>query len=569
MQAILSRLSVAGLPIRAISVFYLLIHNRLRRGLKSLDLARNPCKSGVHHTQMPFFLDTQETVQRFGNSIAEFRSLLDTNHIRHGSPDDLFEFARRLESSNQFRLDLSALVKSVVKKEKEEILLTDMMSIIAASVGGQSVAETDADITKPTNALMEFLLGTGCWKQFGLSSRPVSQARTVAQGEAEPLRPAVRSEEPHPIPISPPVPTASITGENSEDRSNLLDLSHELRQTLTRLESNTQQVKLHLDSIEQRINKIELPPDVQPTRTSSGLEPLLHRGTVGTVTDRVAQPLMAQAPMAQSPIAQPLDEGIPTFGAKFSASNRAVFSHPAEPQIEDDDFSSPTFAYGTEKRRSILPIGVFLVLAAIFVAAFFFFFRSGKGEALLASGRSRLETARAHLSSAPATTPGGAAATSPPPAASVPAASVPAAPAAEAAAGSGITGTTPVNSATSDSASSNRPPDAQPASGNPEVKYIQSQVMEGHLISAPRPEYPPQARKDHIEGQVALQATISRSGSIQTLHVIKGPAALRGAAIDAVRSWRYRPYSEDGQAIKVATTIYVDFSLRPPPALVH
>jgi TonB family protein len=504
---------------------------------------------------MPFFLDTQETVQRFGNSIAEFCSLLDINHIRHGSPDDLFEFARTLENSNQFRNDLSALVKSVVKREKEEILLTDMISIIAASVGGQSVAETHADIIKPTNTLMEFLLGTGCWKQFGLSSRPVSQTRPVTQNGAEPLRSAVRSEEPRPIPISPPTTTASITGENSEGRTNLLDLSHELRQTLTRLESNTQQVKLHLDSIEQRINKIEPPPDVGPTRTSSGLEPLLHRGTVGTVADKMAPPLMTR----------PLDEGIPTFGAKFSASNRAVFSHQPDHEIEDDDFSSPTFAYGNEKGRSIIPIAVFLVLAAI-IAAAFFFFHSGKGEALLTASMSRLKTARAQLSSAPATVQSEPAATSPsapaptPTSTSTPAVPPPASPATQPAA---------ANPAASDGASPNIPPDARPAPDNSKTRYVQSKVMEGYLLSAPRPEYPPQARKNHIEGQVALQATISRSGSIQTLHVIKGPAALRGAAIDAVRNWRYRPYSADGQAMKVATTVYVDFTLRPPPAIVH
>jgi len=506
---------------------------------------------------MPFFLDTQETVQRFGDSIAEFSSLLDTNYIRHGSPDDLFEFADTLENSNQFRLDLSALVKSVVKREKEEILLTDMMSIIAAAVGGQSVPETDADITRPTNALMEFLLGTGCWKRFGLFSRPDPQARAVPQGEAGLPRPFSRSEGTRSIPVSSSAPSTPLTGERSEDRANLLDLSHELRQTLTRLESNTQQVKLHLDSIEQRINKMGPPETVPPARTSSGLEPLLHRGNVSPVADSAAYP----------PIARPLDEDIPLFGAKFSTSNRAVFSHPPDTEIEDNDFSSPTFAYGTEKGRSILPVGVFLVLVAILVAAFFFF-RSGKGEALLASGRARLEAARAHLSTAPAAAPSGAAAI-PPPAASAPSTPAPATPAVEDTVGGGTAGTTPVNPAASDGASSARPAEAQTAPDNSEVKYIQSRVMEGYLISAPRPEYPPQARRDHIVGQVALQATISRSGAIQTLHVVKGPAALRGAAIDAVRSWRYRPYIADGKAIKVATTIYVDFSLRPPPALVR
>ena len=93
--------------------------------------------------------------------------------------------------------------------------------------------------------------------------------------------------------------------------------------------------------------------------------------------------------------------------------------------------------------------------------------------------------------------------------------------------------------------------------------------MEGRLLSAPRPQYPSQARLDHVEGQVALQATISKTGSVETLHVINGPRPLRAAAVDGVRNWRYTPYSVDGKAVKVATTVYVDFNLRPPPAIVH
>ena len=91
----------------------------------------------VHHTEMPFFLDTQEAAQRFGGEIAEFGALLDVNRIRHGSPNDLFEFARLLEHSQQLRSDLSALVQSVVRRAHEEILLTDMMGILAAAVGGR------------------------------------------------------------------------------------------------------------------------------------------------------------------------------------------------------------------------------------------------------------------------------------------------------------------------------------------------------------------------------------------------------------------------------------------------
>ncbi|MDW5264278.1 MULTISPECIES: energy transducer TonB [Acidobacteriaceae] len=497
---------------------------------------------------MPFFLDTQETVQRFGSAIAEFRSLLDTNHIRHGSADDLFEFTRTLESSNQFRMDLSALVKSVVRKEREGLLLTDMMSIIAASVGGRSVTDTTADLTQPTNTLMEFLLGTGCWKQFGSPSRPISQRAVL------PPKPVVRTEEPEPIRISLPASPAKSAAEVPEDKASLLEISNELRQTLSRLESNTQQVKLHLDSIEQRIGKMEPSPIALSANKSAGLEPLQRRGTADAVAPDVVMPVAEEVPA--------IDPPLPTRG-------RAIFfgpTHLDEPRTdEDDDFSSPTFEYGTEKRRRIVPVVIFIVLAAIAAAAFFYI-HSARGQALLA----RFQGDRSHLNSSPPPATSAPAVTAPSPALTADGASpAPPSSTSQLATAVGTAAATSTPSTAFDGANSNVSSDTHPISDSPKLRYVPANVMAGYLLSAPRPEYPAQALRDHLEGQVALQATISRSGAIKTLHVIKGPSSLQSAAVAAVRTWRYRPYSVDGQPQDVATTVYVDFTLRPPPVIVH
>jgi protein TonB len=58
-----------------------------------------------------------------------------------------------------------------------------------------------------------------------------------------------------------------------------------------------------------------------------------------------------------------------------------------------------------------------------------------------------------------------------------------------------------------------------------------------------------------------LQATISRSGTIENLRVVSGPALLQQAALDAVRQWRYRPYLLNGQPVEVETTVNVVFKL--------
>jgi len=64
-----------------------------------------------------------------------------------------------------------------------------------------------------------------------------------------------------------------------------------------------------------------------------------------------------------------------------------------------------------------------------------------------------------------------------------------------------------------------------------------------------------------VEGTVVLAATISKSGTIENLHATSGPALLQQAALDAVKTWRYRPYLLDGQPVEVETTVNVIFTL--------
>ena len=90
---------------------------------------------------------------------------------------------------------------------------------------------------------------------------------------------------------------------------------------------------------------------------------------------------------------------------------------------------------------------------------------------------------------------------------------------------------------------------------------IPSRLMAGNLLSRTIPRYPEIARTAHIQGAVVLQATISKIGSIENLRVVSGPPLLRQAAIDAVQSWRYKPYLLNGDPVEVETTINVVFNL--------
>jgi protein TonB len=58
-----------------------------------------------------------------------------------------------------------------------------------------------------------------------------------------------------------------------------------------------------------------------------------------------------------------------------------------------------------------------------------------------------------------------------------------------------------------------------------------------------------------------LQATISKSGTIENLRVISGPPMLTQSALEAVKTWRYKPYQLNGEPVEVETTVNVVFNL--------
>jgi protein TonB len=104
-------------------------------------------------------------------------------------------------------------------------------------------------------------------------------------------------------------------------------------------------------------------------------------------------------------------------------------------------------------------------------------------------------------------------------------------------------------------------PVAVPKVAAPQRVRVSQGVSQGLLIKKVQPPYPPLARQARIQGQVVLQAEISKDGSIQNLRLISGHPMLAPAAIEAVKQWRYKPYYLNGEPVEVETQITVIFSL--------
>jgi TonB family protein len=86
-------------------------------------------------------------------------------------------------------------------------------------------------------------------------------------------------------------------------------------------------------------------------------------------------------------------------------------------------------------------------------------------------------------------------------------------------------------------------------------------VIASNRISGTDVKYPSAARSAREQGTVVLHAVIDKKGVIDDLRVVSGPRILQQAALDAVKTWRYKPYLLNGQPMEVETQITVVFQL--------
>jgi TonB family protein len=90
---------------------------------------------------------------------------------------------------------------------------------------------------------------------------------------------------------------------------------------------------------------------------------------------------------------------------------------------------------------------------------------------------------------------------------------------------------------------------------------VSSGVSTGLLIKKVAPKYPEVAKQAGVQGQVVLQAEIDKNGDIRTLTLVSGHPLLVPAAIEAVKQWKYKPYTLEGRPVAVETQIIVNYTL--------
>jgi TonB family protein len=547
---------------------------------------------------MTYFSDSQETVSRFGDYIDEFQNVFRSNEVDYGTSDDFFAFARTLNYDAQLRASLSAVVKSIMTRE-DKIPLRTILSIIAVASGGPDVANSDRDMSRPVNLLIDFLIKAGGGIQISSEypdsiappyrpghpdiQRPVTTAAAAPGNgltlDSSPADAGIRAEV---IDIPEPV------GEEAVSDAPMSRSPHDhaagpdtLTESLSRLELNSLQLKHYLDSIDQRISRMEPRLENVPSLAAANATPQPR--------DEPEVKFSAAIPFKSEPDPPQKDPTQPTQRPNESSRASKLLSSLRISSLSLSNLRTNSRQLFSSRRTTSPPI--LLALAALLLFALFLWtfghnithanvhpnatspetmnadsISVAPGPITATRDRSaRTSTAgnNAQRSSNPSVTgnqfPKNSAAipfsrTSP--SSATPAqVSPPPAMVADASGGPDATDT----GITTPSA---RPYKWSSASPSGRLVNVSSGVMAANLLAAPMPAYPKLASLTRMQGNVVMQAIISKSGTVESVRVIKGHRLLRGAATSAVRSWRYRPYLINGRPVEVATIVSVDFTLQ-------
>ena len=547
---------------------------------------------------MELIADIQEVGGRYAPYIEELHAFFATHHLPFGAPRDLATLGHELAAPGPFREELASITRSFILREGGRIPRAELFALLAIAAGGphiEDAAQQNPQDHHPVSLLMEFVTEVS---QSHKNTSPPAAPHTARSDEphlnssADPAHtPAFIEPEPEPhLPEQPDHQTQDQTQDQTHPATSGSDFNDALR----RLELNNLEMKLYLGSIDERMSRME--PRLESYSAPATTTATLPREHIAPSNEGVYSRLQHDdhTDPGQAP-------GPAPFSHHSSAANALPPVSPANSladsladsfadSLADSPATIPTARIvppsSPSRRRNTPLIGAvaLLVIAAIIAVALTLRSRS-------ASDPVSLQTRPQPTTPVQATPSSPRNARSAPSAATIGQAQLPAPKSPETRSGAPATPTDPSTPATQSippattatdaelaepadnpsfggntphptrSYSPDAPRTSTSARGSQHSIKVSSGVMAGNLIFSSPPEYPRFAGLTHTEGPVLLQAVISRTGTVENLHVIRGHHLLRGAAMDAVRKWRYRPYIVNGHAVEVATIVKVDFHL--------
>ena len=76
-----------------------------------------------------------------------------------------------------------------------------------------------------------------------------------------------------------------------------------------------------------------------------------------------------------------------------------------------------------------------------------------------------------------------------------------------------------------------------------------------------QPDYPLMAKQLKIEGAVELEAVVTDSGAVEKVNIKSGNPVLTRPAVEALKRWKFKPFTVDGKAVSALAEVTFNFKL--------
>jgi protein TonB len=93
------------------------------------------------------------------------------------------------------------------------------------------------------------------------------------------------------------------------------------------------------------------------------------------------------------------------------------------------------------------------------------------------------------------------------------------------------------------------------------VKKVSTVAAMSAVVTKENPEYPPLARQLKVEGTVQIGVVIDEAGKVEKTEIVSGNPMLTQPTANAVKHWKFKPFQEDGRAVKAEATLSITFKL--------
>jgi periplasmic protein TonB len=101
---------------------------------------------------------------------------------------------------------------------------------------------------------------------------------------------------------------------------------------------------------------------------------------------------------------------------------------------------------------------------------------------------------------------------------------------------------------------------ASPATGEEPKKVTRMEGLNAATTKV-QPEYPAMAKQLKIEGAVELEAMVAESGTVEKVNIVSGNPVLTRPAAEAVKRWKFVPFTADGKTVKAVVPISLSFKM--------